>query len=342
MTKKTVTLPRGIRLHKSGYIVDCTINGKRLTKTAKTLQEALEIQASLKAGKSLESVQKKAVWTLEQAFEKTCKIRNWQGKAIKDANSRIKAIYKIIRKDILIDEISLEMIDRFIEYQKSKNLKNGTINQKLLTLSSVLTTAFEREVIHKKIKIKLLKEDSNRIRFLSPQEEKEMGDAIYKINPIAYDIFQILLYTGFRLSELWNLKVNDIDFEHNILSLWKTKTNKPRSVPIVPKIRPLFEKYVSIAKKNKQETLFKKWYNRKFDGIWIKAKKEIGLEKDNQFVPHVLRHTCATRLVQRGIPLNIVKEWLGHSNINMTMRYAHFSPDNLQNAARILGEDKDS
>ena len=144
-----------------------------------------------------------------------------------------------------------------------------------------------------------------------------MGDEIYKINTVAYDIFQILIYTGFRLSELWELKVNDIDFEHNILSLWKTKTNKPRSIPIVPKIKGILEKYISIARRAGKEELFSNWYNKKFELIFQKAKKEIGLGTDTQLVPHVLRHTCATRLVQSGVSLPIVKEWLGHSDISV-------------------------
>lgn len=345
MTKKSISLPKGIRLHKSGFIVDVTIQGKRLTKTAKTLQEVLEIQASLKAGKRLESVQKKAVWTLQEAFEKTCRIRNWSNRGFKERRSKMTDIYLILGKETLISEISLSMIDKFIESQKEKGLKNSSINQKLLVISSILTTAFEREIISKKIKVKLLKEDSARIRFLSFQEEKSMGDEIYKINTVAYDIFQILIYTGFRLSELWELKISDIDFEHNILSLWKTKTNKPRSIPIVPKIKGILEKYISIARKAGKEELFSNWYNKKFELIFQKAKKEIGLENDNQFVPHVLRHTCATRLVQSGVSLPIVKEWLGHSDISMTMRYSHFAPADLQNAAKVFAtirEEQDS
>lgn len=342
MTKKTVTLPRGIRLHKSGYIVDCTINGKRLTKTAKTLQEALEIQASLKAGKSLESVQKKAVWTLQEAFEKTFQARNWKELTRKNAVWKVKMIYEFFGKDTLLSDITISKIDEFITFQKGKNLMNGTINTRLMILSSMLTTAYEREILTKKIKIKYLKNYQNRIRFITEKEEKEMEEALYKLNPIAFDIFKILLYTGFRLFELWNLKVIDINFEQNILTLWKTKNGKPRTIPIVPKIKSILEKYASLARENGQDKPFSNWTNGKFETVWIKAKKEIGLETDSQFVPHVLRHTCATRLVQRGIPLNIVKEWLGHSNINMTMRYAHFSPDNLQNAALVLGEEQDS
>ena len=53
------------------------------------------------------------------------------------------------------------------------------------------------------------------------------------------------------------------------------------------------------------------------------------LEDDPQFVVHMLRHTCASRLVQRGVPLAVVQKWMGHSNIQTTLRYAHLAPESL-------------
>jgi len=49
-----------------------------------------------------------------------------------------------------------------------------------------------------------------------------------------------------------------------------------------------------------------------------------------------LRHTCASRLVNKGVDLYVVKEYLGHSSIQVTERYAHLSPDKLAHAATIL------
>jgi len=51
---------------------------------------------------------------------------------------------------------------------------------------------------------------------------------------------------------------------------------------------------------------------------------------------HALRHTTATRLIDKGIDLYTVKEWLGHSTIQVTERYAHLNPDKLAMAALVL------
>lgn len=72
------------------------------------------------------------------------------------------------------------------------------------------------------------------------------------------------------------------------------------------------------------------------DKAWAWVRKEMKLEKDTQYVLHSLRHACATRLVNRGVDLYVVKEWLGHSSIQVTERYAHLAPSKLAHAASIL------
>ena len=62
----------------------------------------------------------------------------------------------------------------------------------------------------------------------------------------------------------------------------------------------------------------------------------MNLRGDKEFVIHALRHTCASRLVNKGIDLYVVKEWLGHSSIQVTEKYAHLSPKKLAHAAYAL------
>lgn len=69
---------------------------------------------------------------------------------------------------------------------------------------------------------------------------------------------------------------------------------------------------------------------------WDQARSAMGFAHDKGFVPHALRHTCASRLIQRGVPLKVVQEWLGHKTITVTMRYAHLAPANLMAAVEAL------
>ena len=65
-------------------------------------------------------------------------------------------------------------------------------------------------------------------------------------------------------------------------------------------------------------------------------REALGETVDKEFVFYITRHTCASRLVQRGQDLFVVKEWMGHKNIEMTMRYAKLTPTNMLDARNAL------
>ncbi len=74
----------------------------------------------------------------------------------------------------------------------------------------------------------------------------------------------------------------------------------------------------------------------RFRQIWNEAKMEVGLGTDDQVVPHILRHTCASRLVRGGIDIRRVQMWLGHQTLQMTMRYAHLATHDLDSCVKVL------
>ncbi len=65
-----------------------------------------------------------------------------------------------------------------------------------------------------------------------------------------------------------------------------------------------------------------------------------GFPRLSDGVAHALRHTCASRLVQRGVGLKVVQQWMGHKRIEVTLRYAHLSPTSLLEAVKVLEEDE--
>jgi integrase len=115
------------------------------------------------------------------------------------------------------------------------------------------------------------------------------------------------------------------------------KNNKPRSVPMTGRVKDIFKRRV-VSHKPKPFPYTNDWLG----DLWDRAKFKMGLKDDPQFVPYALRHTCASRLVQRGINLRVVQEWMGHKTITVTMRYAHLTPTNLLEAVKVLNPTKES
>ena len=178
-------------------------------------------------------------------------------------------------------------------------------------------------------KVKKLQEDNHKIRFLTIEEENRL----YKALPdFLKPIVTVALQTGMRKGEILNLQWNNIDFEYGFIELLKTKSGKARKIPISDKLWQVLNnqnknnKYVFINPETGLPYVdIKKSFN--------KAKEEAGI-KDFRF--HDLRHTVATRLVEKGIDLLVVMDILGHTNIETTMRYAHPIPKRKQDAISVL------
>lgn len=136
--------------------------------------------------------------------------------------------------------------------------------------------------------------------------------------------------TGFRESEL--LRFLLADYQFNMLHIWESKNGKPRAVPATDRVKEIIQKATDKGHTRLFETVT--LHDLRF--AWKKIRKHMGLERDEQFVIHAFRHTCASRLVQRGVPLAVVQKWMGHKAIQTTLRYAHLAPDNFMDAMKVL------
>jgi integrase len=146
-------------------------------------------------------------------------------------------------------------------------------------------------------------------KYLIARKHKEEMKALTKI----------LIDTGMRRGEVLGLTKDNIDGQW--VRLWKTKTGRARSVPLTPEAKELLEKHVPFEIKEHQVHRF-----------WAKVREDIGLEKDEQFVLHTLRHTTATRMLKKTKNIAMVQKMLGHTNISTTLRYAHIDDQDLLEA----------
>ncbi len=138
-----------------------------------------------------------------------------------------------------------------------------------------------------------------------------------------------LVDTGARIGEAIDLRWNDIS-GHRV-TFWVTKSGRSRTVPMTSRAQKALK-----TLKSSSTGPFSMLDQVKFRSIWNEAKAQIGLGTDKQVVPHILRHTCASRLVRGGVDLRRVQMWLGHQTLQMTMRYAHLATHDLDGCVKVL------
>jgi integrase len=157
--------------------------------------------------------------------------------------------------------------------------------------------------------IKLKKERKGRIRVISKEEELKVIELLsgsVKNGKCAYyseaaDLVEVLVDTGLRLTEILDLKYDDINFKTNLLSIWINKGEKPRSLPMTNRVRNIIQE--------RQKVNSTKPFCisvDKAERAWLWCREVMGLKEDKEFLLHALRHTCASRLVNAGVDLYVV------------------------------------
>ncbi|MGO1160790.1 tyrosine-type recombinase/integrase [Brucella pseudogrignonensis] len=221
------------------------------------------------------------------------------------------------------------MLDSVIGSLRERGNSNATINRKMAALSKLLRKAHKMGDIYSLPEFVRQKERAGRIRFLEYEEEKRLFAAIKSRCEDSYRLSIFLVDTGCRLGEAIGLTWNDIQ-EHRT-TFWLTKSNRSRTVPLTKRAK----KATAIAH-GRLKGPFSMLNQVRFRQIWNEAKIEVGLGTDDQVVPHILRHTCASRLVRGGIDIRRVQMWLGHQTLQMTMRYAHLATHDLDSCVKVL------
>ena len=274
--------------------------------------------------------------TLIQAAKETLD-KHWKGtKSEMTSWWNAKDCFQRIGASVPIRDVDENVIDALVSELERDGKSNGTINRKLAALSKILRHCYRRGYIDRMPIIDRKKESQGRIRWVTVEEEFRLLAKLREIKRSTMaDFAEILIDTGMRFGELHKLEWRDVDFEQEVVRLWETKNGQARTIPLTSRAMD------SLGRQTGMD-LLRVWIFRKdqFRHAWDTMKKLIGLEGDVQFVPHCLRHTCASRLIQRGIDLRVVKEYLGHSSIQTTLRYAHLAPKNLEAARDALQSDE--
>jgi integrase len=243
-----------------------------------------------------------------------------------------------------IDEIGAESLARYTATKLRAELAAKTINNHLTVLRKMLDVAREWKRIESVPEVKWLTVPEPAFDFLSFDETDRL---IAAAAPEWQPMITVAARTGLRQGELLALSWCDVDLVAGRLFVRRAVARGIIGTPKSGKAREvhLSDQAVAAFKAQRPRSQLRdSWVfvdpsgNMLTKGeckwpLWT-ACKRAGLARRIGW--HVLRHTFASHLVMRGVPLTAAQQLLGHATVEMTMRYAHLSPDVKRDAVRLL------
>ncbi len=264
--------------------------------------------------------------TLEKLFDIALKTVWADAKSKDKLKGTTRGILNVIDHRMHPKDVTTQVLrDATVKLAEIGNT-GATINRKLSAISVLLRIAEEDGIIDRRPRLPRRKESEHRIRFINPHEEKKCFDWCAKTgaNDLA-DFTACAIDSGFRRSELLNVRFDQ--FYNGMLHLehGETKTNKARAVPTTKRVTAIIER----RRLSGLVGIFEDFTDSQLRRHWELMVDKLGFAKDPQFVVHMLRHTCASRLAMKGKNTAFIKAWMGHASILTTERYMHLAPDTL-------------
>ncbi|MEZ5198755.1 MAG: tyrosine recombinase XerC [Bacteroidales bacterium] len=242
-----------------------------------------------------------------------------------------------------ISQVNFQMIRSWIVELLGEGIAPRSVNRKLSTLKSYYKYLQREDIIKINPLTKITSPKTN--KKLPEFVDKDKMDFLFDQVVFSDDfegirdrlIISIFYSTGMRLSELINIKDQDIDLAKNQIKV-VGKRNKERIIPFTDDLKKMIIQYKS-ARDNKKSNISQQdhffvtkkgkiIYKKLVYRLVIMYLSQVSTLQKNS--PHVLRHTFATHMLNNGADLNAIKEILGHANLAATQVYTHNTIEKLK------------
>lgn len=223
--------------------------------------------------------------------------------------------------NIWIADLDSNEIDSFKVTCIARGATPQTVNGYLRHIKAALHFAFDRELIAKIPKIKMLPERKMDMvkRVISPTDLKLLLDTATADDSMFGTYLTVLAWTGCRRREILGLEWSNIDFKVGTIDV-VGKGMRERRIPMLASVKAVLEPIKKVG-----GSIFPPWHPDTVSKWFLALARFCGV----QARLHDLRHTAATYLLKGGASLPAVKKILGHSNVGTTMIYAHVLDDLL-------------
>jgi len=237
-------------------------------------------------------------------------------------------------------------IDKLIGTFETRGLTGGTINRKMSALRRMLKLAYRYDMIDRIPIIPKQRESQPRTRALTKWEFMRIRSLLKSFGKtqhhgrLLHRMATVLFYTGMRLSELPKAIRRFKPGTGAVVLIEDTKNGTSREVPLCKEAVLAYNYLIPNGFSDWNRSPVWQPTTRQFREAWAGAVKAAGkrglVERPEEIKTHTLRHSCATRLAQAGVPMPTLRDWMGHKSLATTMNYIHMASIDLRNAAKRL------
>lgn len=240
---------------------------------------------------------------------------------------------------VYMEDITLQDLEDYLLHEKERGSASSSRSRSLYILRSFYNYCCKKDLCPKNIASLLepVKVKQKERAFITESEFEQLTATIEQ--PVIRTVVQAMFYTGGRISEMINLKLDDVDLENKMLHIIDGKGGKDRDVPINDKLHRIFINYLKHIRDAHSDRFFALTRTGKVSASYINhwihtAVEELGWDKN--ISAHVLRHSFGSNLLEKGASVVSIQKLLGHSSLRVTSRYLHQDTDKLTEAVNLL------
>lgn len=330
-----------VRQRGSGFQADVMLGGRRIRETFATAAEAeayeLQCRAADKLGQPLPVAKAGSSTTRAatiQGLYEYCAEHHWRGtksESMACLNARQFVAY-VGPKAAVRDTLTPAVVDAYVQWRMAeKRNSNATVNRHLAAVSILIQNAVRLGHLTAPFELRWKAEPKGRLRYYSEEEESQVIACLFTWGrPVDAYLVTFLADTGCRLGEALKLQWRDID--GRTISLIDTKNGTNRHIVATERVMAVLGQLRNT--RGDKSGPFAGLSARNLAKRYKKVVSHLALEGGPTL--HTWRHTCASRLAQRGVDLYHLQRWMGHTNPATTQRYAHLSPTTMASLAQVL------
>lgn len=306
----------------------------------------------MKKIKKVDGIGQKLLSSAVDEFIRHCRLKNLSPRTIEYYSENLKYFQKIFTVQY-VEDITRNVMEDLVDHEMAKGNSISAINTRIRGLRVFLNFCADREYMNK-LTFPLIKEDEH---LKEPYTEAELQRLLKKPTSEhwgewrTWAAINTFLATGIRANTLVNIKICEVDFEHDTIFLRKLKNRKQQMIPLSFSLKEVLVLYLKLFDWDSEDFLFPSIHNRQLTVHALEdSVRHYNIARNvSKTSLHLFRHTFAKNYILAGGGMVQLQSILGHSTLDMTRRYInlygydiHRDFDKLNPLNNIMGNLKKS